>query len=255
MPTWDAAQYLRFAGERTQPCCDLVARIPLEPARVIDLGCGPGNSTAVLARRWPRAELIGLDSSPEMIARARIDYPQHTWLEGDLALWQSDEPFDVVFSNAALQWLPDHRSLLPQLHAHVAPGGVLAVQMPANPDAAPHRALRELASSAEWRGHFRTAVREWSVQAPEFYYDILAPHATRLDLWATDYLHVLPSVEAIGEWYRGTGMRPYLDALADEELRGRFVREFVTAITPHYPLQADGRVIFPFRRLFILASR
>lgn len=256
MPTWDAKQYLRFEEERTQPCRDLLARIPVRsPARVIDLGCGPGNSTAVLARRWPKAEIVGLDSSAEMLARAREAYPLGTWVQGDLAEWQSDEPFDVVFSNAALQWAPDHHALLPQLHSHVAPGGVLAVQVPAHPDAVPHRLLRELAGADRWRGHFERAVIEWSVRTAAEYYDILAPHAARLDLWVTDYLHILPSVEAIAEWYRGTGMRPYLDALPDEDLRGRFVREFVAALAPHYEPRRDGRVIFPFRRLFLVAGR
>jgi trans-aconitate 2-methyltransferase len=256
MPTWDAAQYLQYAEERTQPCRDLVARIPVRnPVRVVDLGCGPGNSTAVLAARWPRAEIIGLDSSEEMIARARVDFPLGTWVHGNLAEWQSDEPFDVVFSNAALQWVPDHAALLPQLHSHVAPGGALAVQVPANIDAPPHRLLREMAASSAWRPHFPAPVREWAVLAPEEYYDILAPHAARLDLWATDYLHVLPSVAAIAEWYRGTGMRPYLDALADEDLRARFVAEFVAALAPHYETRRDGCVIFPFRRLFLVALR
>ena len=256
MPTWNADQYLRFADERTQPCRDLVARIPLSaPLRVIDLGCGPGNSTAVLAERWPGAEITGLDSSPEMIARARADFPEIEWVVGDLGAWQTDEPFDVVFSNAALQWVPDHRGLLPHLHGQVAPGGVLAVQMPGDPDAVPHRLMRELGASAKWREHFPGAVREWSVEAPGFYYDILAPHAPRLDLWTTDYVHVLPDVAAIAEWYRGTGLRPWLDALGSEELRGEFVEDFLAGLRGHYAPQADGRVLFPFRRLFLIASR
>jgi trans-aconitate 2-methyltransferase len=254
MPTWDAAQYLRFADERTRPCRDLVSRIPLEaPARVVDLGCGPGNSTAVLAKQWPRAHIIGVDSSPEMIERAKIDYPKQSWLVGDLAIWQSDEPFDVVFSNAALQWVPDHVALLPALHSHVGPGGVLAVQMPGDPEAIPHRLLRELAASEKWRGRFSKSVREWSVLAPENYYDILAPHAPRLDIWVTDYLHILPSVAAITDWYRGTGLRPYLDALGDES--AGFVDDFTAGLSRHYEPRADGRVIFPFRRLFLIAAR
>ena len=256
MPTWDAAQYLRFERERTQPCRDLVARIPVDaPRRIIDLGCGPGNSTAVLAARWPGAEIIGLDSSPEMLVCARNDLPQVAWAEGDIATWHADEPFDVVFSNAALQWVPDHRELLPHLHNQVAPGGVLAVQMPGDPEAAPHRLMRELAVSAAWRGHFPGAVREWFVHAPDLYYDVLAPHAPWMDFWFTEYLHVAQDVAAIAEWYRGTGLRPYLDALGDESLRGKFVADFVAGLSGHYAPRPDGRVIFPFRRLFLLVGR
>jgi trans-aconitate 2-methyltransferase len=254
MPTWDAAQYLRFADERTRPCCDLVARIPIDaPARIVDLGCGPGNSTAVLAKRWPQAHIIGVDSSPEMIARARCDHPGQTWVVGDMALWQSDEPFDVVFSNAALQWVPDHAALLPALQAHVAPGGALAVQMPGDPEAPPHRLMRELAASQKWRARFPEAVREWSVLRAEDYYDLLAPRAARVDVWMTDYLHVLPSVAAIAEWYRGTGLRPYLDALGAEA--EAFVEDFVAGLSKVYRPRGDGRVLFPFRRLFLIAAR
>ncbi len=256
MPTWDADQYLRFAEERTQPCRDLAARIATsDPARVIDLGCGPGNSTAVLAARWPEAEIVGLDSSAEMIEKARGDFPAGRWMQGDLLRWQSDEPFDVVFSNAALQWVPEHAALLPRLLSQVAPGGVLAVQVPADPDALPHRRLRDLAATESWKSHFAQPVREWSVLAAGDYYGILAAHAARVELWTTDYIHVLPSVEAIAEWYRGTGMRPYLDALPGDEVRERFVQDFVASISADYPAQADGRVLFPFRRLFLLAHR
>lgn len=256
MPTWDADQYLRFADERTQPCRDLVARLPLdEPRRVIDLGCGPGNSTAVLAARWPKAEITGLDSSREMIARARENFPKMEWIVGDIETWQTDEPFDVVFSNAALQWLPGHREVLPYLFGQVAQGGVLAVQVPGDPQVMPHQLMRELAASREWRDHFPSTVRDWSVETPGVYYDILTPHALRLDLWTTDYIHILPDVAAIGEWYRGTGLRPYLDPLGDELLRARFMEDFLAGLRRHYAPQSDGRVLFPFRRLFVVAGR
>lgn len=256
MPVWDSSQYLKFVDERTQPSVDLAARIRAEnPRRVIDLGCGPGNSTAVLARRWPRAELAGLDSSPEMIAAARRAHPQIVWSEGEIAAWAPAEPFEVVFSNAALQWLPDHAALLPRLLAHVAPGGALAVQMPANFQAPPHRLMRELAQTPAWRERFAAPVRDWSVETPGFYYDTLAPRAARLDLWLTDYQHILGGPEGILEWYRGTGLRPYLEALKTPAERAQFEREFLAGLTAVYPRQKDGRVIFPFRRLFFIAYR
>jgi trans-aconitate 2-methyltransferase len=256
MPTWDAGQYLRFADERTQPCRDLAARIPLAvPRRVIDLGCGPGNSTAVLAARWPDADIVGLDSSAAMVERAREDFPDREWIHGDISSWQADEPFDVVFSNAALQWVPNHHELLPHLQSQVAEGGALAVQVPGDPAAIPHGVMRELAASEEWRPHFPKPVREWWVEPAEIYYDILAPHSSHIDLWTTDYLHLLPDVAAIAEWYRGTGLRPYLDALGDERLQGRFLSDFVSRLEAHYAPRPDGKVLFPFRRLFLVAVR
>lgn len=256
MPSWNSDQYLKFAAERTQPAVDLAARIALDvPRRAIDLGCGPGNSTSVLARRWPAAELTGLDSSAAMLATARKDFPAWTWLEADIATWCASESFDVVFTNAALQWVPDHARTFPHLLAQVAPGGAFAVQMPANFDAPPHRVMRELGASAAWRGHFASPPREWHVHPPEFYYDALAPHASRVDLWTTDYLHVLADLDGIVEWYKGTGLRPWLDALPDADTRTRFLADYRAALAPHFPPRADGRVLFPFRRLFGIAYR
>lgn len=256
MPTWDSTQYLRFANERTQPAIDLAARIALEaPRRAIDLGCGPGNSTAVIARRWPAADLTGLDNSAAMLEAAGREFSQWKWRRGDIGTWRSDEPFDLIFSNAALQWVPEHRTLFPRLFGQVAPGGALAVQMPANIDAAPHRLMRELAASAAWRAHFSTPPREWHVHAPEFYYDALAPLAARVELWCTDYVHVLPDADGIVEWYRGSGLRPWLEALPDEAARTQFLAAYRARLAPYFPARADGRVLFPFRRLFIVAYR
>lgn len=258
MPTWNSDQYLKFANERTQPAIDLAARVALEaPERVVDLGCGPGNSTAVVARRWPRAALTGVDTSPAMLATARKDFPTITWVEGDIATWPDENMgagrYDVVFSNAAYQWVPDHATLLPRLMARVAPGGALAFQVPANFDAPPHRLMREQAATPEWRPLFPAMPREWHVHAPEFYYDVLAPRAARVEIWATDYFHVLAGVGGIIEWYRGTGLRPWLEALPGEATRTRFLEDYRALLVPHFPQQADGKVLFPFRRLFVVA--
>ncbi len=256
MPTWNSEQYLKFAGERTRPAHDLAARVALEsPRRVIDLGCGPGNSTAVLAQRWPGAQLTGLDSSPAMLATARKDYPQWYWMESDIATWATDQPFDVVFSNAAMQWVADHDNVVPRQFAQVAPGGAWAMQIPANLGAPPHRIIRELASSAAWRDKFHFPAREWRPEAPPFYYNVLAPLAARVDIWETEYLHVLPNVDAIIEWYRGTGLRPWLEALADDQARVRFLEDYRAALAPEFPPQRDGKILFPFRRLFVIAYR
>lgn len=210
MPTWDAEQYLRFNDQRTRPCRELATRVAVPaPNRVIDLGCGPGNSTAVLAGCWPKAELTGLDSSPEMIAAARRDQPRLTWRVGDIAAWANEnaQSYDVVFSNAALQWVDDHAAVFPKLLSHVAPGGALAIQMPGNFDAPAHVIMRKLAESPAWRNRFPTrGVREWHVHDLATYYDILAPAAAVLDLWQAEYLHILPDAAAIVDWYKGTGL-------------------------------------------------
>ena len=259
MPSWSAGQYLRFADERTQPCRDLVAQIALPRVkRAIDLGCGPGNSTAILAERWPDADIAGLDSSAEMIAAARQANPERTWMAAEISQWAdgSDEVLDLVFSNAALQWLPDHAALYPRLLSRAAKGGALAVQMPGNFDAPAHRLMRELAASSSWRNKFPAGgVREWHVHDPEFYYDALARHASRIDLWTTDYLHVMPGPEAIVEWYKGTGLRPFLDALPSPTDRERFLADYLKLIERAYPRRPEGKVLFPFRRIFLVAYR
>lgn len=256
MPSWDSEQYLKFARERTQPAIDLAMRVEIAaPARVIDLGCGPGNSTTVVARRWPGAQISGLDNSEAMLGTARTQFPQWHWMAGDIAQWQAEPPCDVIFSNAALQWIPDHRRELPRLLGQLAPGGALAVQMPANFDAPAHRLMREVASATAWRSHFPTAPREWHVHPPEFYYDVLTPHVSRLDLWTTDYMHVLEGIDGIIEWYRGTGLRPWLEALPDEPTRERFLGSYRARLVAYFSERTDGRVLFPFRRLFFVAYR
>ena len=253
MPTWKADQYLKFATERTQPCRDLAARVAVEnPRRVIDLGCGPGNSTEVLPARWPLAELTGLDSSAEMIGRAHAAHPEWRWMEAAIEPWLDGEDcFDVVFSNAALQWVPDHLDAFPRLMARVAAGGALAVQMPDNFDAEAHRLMRAVAS----RFPAAASVREWFAHEAGFYYDALAPVAARVELWTTEYFHVMDGPDDIVEWYKGSGMRPFLDALSSDAERARFTADYLTALRGGYPARHDGRVLFPFRRLFIVAYR
>lgn len=259
MPSWSARQYLKFSDERTRPCRDLAARISVpQVRRIIDLGCGPGNSAEILAERWPDAEITGLDNSAEMIENARRSHPARRWLTGDLAEWaaRSSERFDIVFSNAALQWVGAHETVFPLMARRVAPGGALAVQMPCNNDAPAHTLMRELAASPAWRRWFPEGrVREWFVHDAGFYYDVLAPVAARVDLWETEYLHILPDAEAIVEWYKGSGMRPFLDAIGEEAEKIRFAAEYLERIRTAYPRRPDGRVLFPFRRLFVIAYR
>jgi trans-aconitate 2-methyltransferase len=257
MSDWNAELYLRFADERTRPCRDLAARIEVDARRIVDLGCGPGNSTDVLGGRWPQADILGLDSSEEMIAAARRERPGRRWIRADIVPWAAaTEPasFDVVFSNAALQWVSDHRAIFPKLLALVAPGGALAVQVPNNIDAPPHAIARALAASGSWRRRLPPeGVREWHAHEAAFYYDVLTPHSSRIDIWETEYLHIMPGTEAIVEWYRATGLRPYLSALPSEKDREEFVAEYLEALRPAFPPRANGSVLFPFQRLFMIA--
>ncbi len=249
MVNWNAGQYLKFADERTRPCYDLVARIAVaEPRRVIDLGCGPGNSTLVLAERWPSAEITGLDNASSMIDVARRELPQYRWEVRDIADWANNakEQFDIVFSNAALHWVPDHAALYPKLLERTS--GALAVQVPGNFNSRPQQLMRELMPPD-------VHVKSWYSHEPAFYYDLLAPLAARLDIWEIEYQHIMANAEAIVEWYKGTGLRPYLQALPNEEARERYLAEYLKAIQAAFPPRPDGKVLFPFRRLFVIAYR
>jgi trans-aconitate 2-methyltransferase len=179
-------------------------------------------------------------------------------MKGDIAVWpeSTGADYDVVFSNAALQWIADHEDVYPRLLKRVRTGGVLAVQVPSNMDAPAHRVMRDLASSHTWRDYFApSSVREWHVDDAGFYYDVLVNRATRLDIWETEYIHVMPDAESIGEWYKGSGLRPFLDALSTEDCRNRFLNDYVAALRSVYPPRQDGHVLFPFRRLFLIAHK
>ncbi|HKB91711.1 MAG TPA: trans-aconitate 2-methyltransferase [Opitutaceae bacterium] len=256
MPVWDPKLYLKFGGERTQPAIDLLSRIQLgEPAHIVDLGCGPGNSTELLRQRWPNADIAGVDNSPSMIEAARKSRPSGVWLEGEIASWKPSAPCDLVFSNAALHWLPNHATLFPALMQDVALGGVLAVQMPAHFESPVHAAIIEIAEQSPWRSRMASAQSAIRVERPGFYYDSLQPFVRRIEIWETLYNHVMNGPEAILEWIRGTGLRPFLEALKDDEERREFTDRYLKKLTATYPRQCDGKVLFPFRRLFILAHR
>jgi trans-aconitate 2-methyltransferase len=249
MPTWNAHQYLKFADERTRPCRDLAAAIVLPRVRrIIDIGCGPGNSSRVLAERWPNAEITGLDSSQAMIEVAAREQPQYRWIVRDISEWAANEHehYDLVFSNAALQWVDDHGSLCPKLLRKLTPGGAVAAQIPANFDALPHRLMREIAPAG-------VIVKEWHAHEPSFYYDVLAPHAARVDIWETEYQHIMPGPEAIVEWYKGSGLRPFLEAMHSASERERFLEEYSDRIRAEFRAQPDGKILFPFCRLFLVA--
>lgn len=256
MPQWDAEQYLKFGGERTQPVFDLLHRLAIpDPRRVADLGCGPGNSTAVLRRKWPQSKILGVDSSPEMIARARQTLPEAEWVVADAASWQSDEPFDLVFSNAMLQWIPGHERVCLHLLDQVAAGGALAMQVPAHYDSPLHREILDVSRDPRWDSRMEKARRALTNHPPEFYYDLLARRAWRVDVWETMYYHVLKGPEAVLEWFRGTGLRPFLEPLAPQAERPSFEEMLLARYTVSYARRESGKVLFPFRRLFFIAYR
>lgn len=260
---WDPTQYGAFAGPRFRPALDLIARIPDIPAReIVDLGCGPGTITALLAKRWAEASVTGLDSSDTMLARAQGDHPPETfaklkWVQSDIAAWSPDRRLDVIFSNAALHWLPDHDALFPRLLSALAPGGVLAVQMPRNFDAPSHHLMREVAESTRFAG--RIDLKPSPVQAPSWYDDCLSGAAKTLgeitlDLWETEYLHRLEGEDAVLNWVRGTALLPVFAALAGTE-REAYLADYGARLREAYPRRSDGITLFPFRRLFIVARR
>jgi trans-aconitate 2-methyltransferase len=256
MPQWDAQVYLKFANERTQPSLDLIQRIKLEaPQRIIDLGCGPGNSTQALCRRWPRATVVGLDNSPQMIETAKQTYPHGVWEVGDAVSWTAGEPFDLVFSNAMLQWLPDHARVCRHLFDQVATGGALAVQLPYHYDSALHREIIEVSRDAAWNRRMHSARTALTREPPSLYYDTLQSLASHVDLWETTYHHVVDGPEAVLEWFRGTGLRPFLEVLTSDGERQRFEAMLLERYTASYPRRPNGKVLFPFRRLFFIAYR
>jgi trans-aconitate 2-methyltransferase len=256
MADWSANQYLKFEDERTRPPRDLIAQIPLaRAARVIDLGCGPGNSTELLVARFPDAEVIGLDSSPNMLAQARERLPNCTFLEADLTSWSPPERTDLLFANASFQWLPDHQAVLARMLRALAPGGVLAVQMPDNMDEPALALMSKVAGRGPWAGNpaLAAAARE-PLPRPEAYYDLLKPSCAQLDIWHTIYNHVMESPQAIVEWFKGSALRPYLAAL-DAAAGEAYLAAYLDEIKQHYGARHDGRVLLPFPRVFILAVR
>lgn len=255
MSTWDPTQYLTFGSERAQPALDLLARIPLDaPETVFDLGCGAGNITRALQARWPDARITGVDGSPEMLERARAESTGIDWVEADMQNWRPDAPADLIYSNAALHWLDDHESLFPHLLDQLAPGGYLAVQMPRNWLAPSHTGITEIVQNGPWRAILEPLLRPSPSHAPDVYYDILAPLSASLAIWETEYCQILEGENPVAEFVKGTQLKRFLDAL-DEPVRSEFEDAYRERILAAYPRRGDGKTLFPFRRLFLLAGR
>jgi trans-aconitate 2-methyltransferase len=251
---WDPKTYLAFGSERTRAASDLLARIPVAaPRRVADLGCGPGNSTALLRARWPAAQIDGIDLSPEMLGEARVSGIDARFIAADIAQWRPDTLYDVIYSNAALQWLGNHEALVPRLLSFVAPGGVLAIQVPRNYDEVCQVLVREAVADPRWAEQLKDARDWWNGLDPERYYDLLAPGAHHIDLWETRYFHVLEGEDAVFHWMMGTSLRPFA-AVLESPLKERFLEDYRCRLAAAYRPRPDGKTIHRFLRLFLVAS-
>ena len=255
--SWSAAQYSKFESERSRPVRDLLAHVPnTAVAHAVDIGCGPGNSTELLQQRFPEAAVSGLDSSPDMIAAARKRLPGVRFDIGDITHWQGGgSRFDVILANAALQWVPDHAALFPALLARLAPGGSLAVQMPHTLEEPASRLMREIASDGPWTQRLAGLASTRVIRhSADWYYRLLRKSGSAVDIWITTYLHPLAGAGAVVEWFKGSGLRPYLAAL-DAAEQSEFIARYQAAIAQAYPAQSDGTLLLPFPRLFFVATR
>jgi trans-aconitate 2-methyltransferase len=252
---WDTALYLKFEAERTQPARDLLARVSVNVRRIVDLGCGPGTSTQLLAARFPDAEIVAIDDSEEMLVAARARLSGITFLKRDIAAWRPTVRPDLIFANAALQWLPDHHDLVPRLMSFLAEGGCLAIQMPDNLQEPSHALMRMVAADGPWADRLvPVAKTRGLIGAYSDYYNWLKPLSARLDIWQTIYVHPLSGVGAVVDWFRGSALRPFLNLL-DECEREQFVARYMRELADAYPAEPDGRLLFLYPRLFVVAVK
>lgn len=260
MADWNSEQYLKFKAQRTQPAIDLASKIIVEkpteePFEIIDIGCGPGNSTRVLKDRFPSAHIIGSDYSDNMLKAAMENVPECEFIKldagGDLSEFKGK--FDVVFSNACIQWIPEHKRLIPSLFSMLKKGGALAVQIPVQFEEAIHKIIESTVASEKWRGKI-TDPRIFHTLSDGEYFDILSELTSDFEMWRTVYFHRMPSVESIIEWYRSTGLKPYLESLSGDDAE-EFIGEIGAALEKEYQKQKNGEIIFRFPRLFFTAKK
>ena len=252
---WSSEQYSKFENERNRPIRDLLFNIPIAKVNTAaDIGCGPGNSTELLRAQFPNAKVTGMDSSENMIEAARKRMPDVHFEVDDISSWRDPGPYDVILANAALQWVPDHQTLFPALISKLAKGGCLAVQMPDNFDEPAHRLMRETAANGPWTSKLNQTSKRMTREGAEWYYRNLRDKVATLYIWRTVYHHPLQGgPAAIVEWFKGTGLRPFIAPLDDAE-RKAFLAQYEEGITKAYPQYADGSVLLPFPRLFIVAT-
>lgn len=254
-PAWDPRQYSRFERERDRAAHDLLARLPddLAPGEIWDLGCGAGQHAVWLKGRFPGARVLGLDSSEAMLETARARGAEVDWRLGDIAGWAPDRPVDLILANASLHWLPDHESLLRRLTKALAPGGVIAVQMPMAYETRHHALMREVAAEGPWAAALTGVGTVAPLLAPEAYYSVLADGCDAVDVWSTTYLQALTGPDAVLEWMKGTALRPFLAALSDEVMRQAYLDALGARLSSAFPRGRDGVTLMPFPRLFLVA--
>ena len=255
MSDWNPEQYEKFIKDRTQPTIDLANRLEVkEVKRILDLGCGTGNSTRILKDRFSDAMVFGADNSDEMLAKAKKTHPDiefiHLDVGGDLS--EVKERFDIVFSNACIQWIPNHKILLPKLMLLLRRGGVLAVQIPIQSEHPVHIIMNELVTTAKWKD--KLSQRNYNNLSTSEYYDVLSGISDDFEMWETIYCHRMPSYESIIEWYKGTGLRPYLEQLSETDVED-FVSDVYRELKNRYKIQRNGEIMFRFPRLFFIAKR
>jgi trans-aconitate 2-methyltransferase len=256
MKDWNPDLYRQFEAERTRPATELLSRIPLRHvSRATDLGCGPGNSTELLCQAWPEARVTGLDSSQAMLEQALKRLPDCHFVQTDIRHWQADVPQEVIYANASLQWLTDHQQLFPHLVAQLASGGVLAIQMPDNLDQPTHSLMRKVAEDRRWAEKIGPgAADRKKLLSTEAYYDLLSAAGCKVDIWRTTYYHVMPSHQAMVDWLKATGLRPFLTPLSEPDQEA-FLAEYLRELAGAYSVRQDGNVLMPFPRLFMVARK
>ena len=256
MRDWNTALYMKFDAERTRAARDLLAQVPkFNPQTIYDLGCGPGNSTQLLVDAFPKAKVIGLDSSHNMLEVARETVPHAAFIKQDILTWAPDAPVDLIFSNAALHFLPDHHELIIKLVSFLRPGGVLALQMPNNIQELSHALMRMIAADWPWSKRLVPIAKTRAViGATEDYYGWLTSVCTKVDLWLTTYIHPLDGADGIIEWFVGSGLRPFLEPLTPGE-RDAFLAIYRAELVAAYPHQPNGKVLLRYPRLFFVVER
>jgi trans-aconitate 2-methyltransferase len=256
MNDWNPDLYMQFRSERTQPSIDLIARIhSVEPESIIDIGCGPGNSTQVLANRWPNADITGLDRSAAMIAKARQGYPDQRWIVADALTFEPERYYDLVFSNAVIQWIPHHGALLKKFHRMLSDHGLVAIQIPLFWDMPLGEIIRNTAGEGRWNQQLEGVSDLFTIHPYSFYYDRLSELFHSMELWETHYLHILDNHASILKMMRSTGLKPYIDRLNNDSEKKEFEKEVFKKIENGYPKQKDGKVLLPFKRLFFIGCK